>query len=126
MNHVYEIATGRLVTSTARPVDESLLPPYQGLVTSDKKGIWNPETLDFDPVPVNKVKTKQQFLDLFTDTELENIIGISRTNNRIAVFIKKIEMRDNVDLDDPQIIAAVNGMETRGLLVTGRAAEILA
>lgn len=124
MNHIYETATGRLVSSTILDVPE--LKPGHSLKVSENKGTWNTKTLEFDPYPEVKTVSKIDFISLFTDTELEAIIGESRTNNNVAMFVEKLNLMGSVDMLSPNLIAAVNGMEQIGLIGEGRAAEILA
>lgn len=130
MNHLYEIANGRLVSSTSLPIPSP--PGGMAVVTlpdGDEVGIWNTSTLVFDPQSANMRRTKLEFLELFTDIELEDIIAKSKENttagHKVGVFIKKLDLAENIDLDDTRMITAVNGMESLGLIAQGRAAVIL-
>lgn len=128
MNHVYEIATGRLISSTILPHPD----PRTGeaVKVSSLTGIWNTSTLDFDPIPPSRIVEKIDFIDLFTDSEMEAIISKSKENNnagnKVGVFLEKLNAAPNVDLDSDRTTNAVNGMETLELIASGRAAEILA
>lgn len=128
MNHIYEVSTGGLISSTILPVTD--LKEGHAVKASDKTGVWDTDLLDFVPRPENKVISKLDFLDLFTDDELEAIIAKSKENSsvghKVSVFIQRLELSETVDLKSDRANTAVNGMEELGLIAPGRAAEILA
>ena len=94
------------------------------------KGLWNPATRTHDARPVQKIISKLEFIERLTDSEFENILDVALLNTnparKVRVFIKKLELAESIDLADQRMIRAVNGMESIGLIGTGRAAEILA
>lgn len=127
MNHLYDIATGRLLSSTA--LDIPNIPQGMAVKASDKTGVWDAEALDFAPIPEQHVISKLDFLDKFADSELEDIIAESNKDTgrgrKVAVFIKRLDLADNIDIKKPRTIESVNGLETLSLIGAGRAAEIL-
>jgi len=127
MNHLYDMATGRLISSGSEPILD--IAPGRAVKASDLTGIWNESTLDFDPAPVKRMVTKLEFMERFTDTELEAITSMSKKDtgvgNKVSVFMKKLDLADQIDLDDARLQAGVNGMESLGLIGAGRAAVIL-
>ena len=124
MNHIYNTESGILVSSTAADVIE--LMEGHSVVFSDNKGTWNTETHDFDPIPDSKILSIIEFTRLFTDSELENILELSLTHKKVRVFVAKLELMQSIDVRTEASIAAVNGLEQLGLIVAGRASEILA
>lgn len=70
--------------------------------------------------------SKLEFLNRFTDEELAGILDASKINSLIAVWVKKLDLAENVNISDERIINGINKLEEFGLLSTGRAAEILA
>ena len=70
--------------------------------------------------------SKLEFLNRFTDEELAGILDAAKINSLIAVWVKKLDLAENVNLIDERIINGVNKLEEFGLLSIGRAAEILA
>jgi len=123
MNHLVEIATGRLLSSSILSITTAAGNEVITLPDGDERGIWNTGTKIFDTRPEQRIIDKLEFLDLFTDSELEAIIGSS--NSKVRVFIKKLELAQTVDLKSARMITAVNGMETLGMIGSGRAAVIL-
>jgi len=127
MNHLYDTATGRLISSTILDIPD--IPDGMSVKVSELTGIWNETTLDFDPMPINRVIEKIDFLDLFTPAEMEGIIAKSKESNsagnKVGVFLEQLNAAPSVDLDSSRSIKAVNGMETLGLIGAGRAAVIL-
>jgi hypothetical protein len=127
MNHLYEVATGRLRSSTILDIPD--IPDGMAVKVSNLTGIWNVSELDFEPKPVKRIITKLDFIGRFTDPELEAIISKSKEANtigdKVGVFLKKLDVAQDVDLDDARLNAGVNGMETLGLIGAGRAAVIL-
>lgn len=122
MNHLYEIATGRLVSSTKLDIDE--IPAGMAVKQSNKKGIWNTETLDFDPIPEKKVVEKLEFLDMFTDSELAGILAAAKNDVSVELFIKKLDLADRINIKSEKVKAALSAMESAGLLASGRADDI--
>lgn len=119
---LYEIATGRpLSQSTAEPQNVSAGRAYKEV--SDFIGTWDESTLEFKPLPEQRVIDKLDFLELFSDAELESII--THSNAKVKVFIKKLDLAVTIDLKSDRMITALNGMESLGIIGVGRAAEIL-
>lgn len=124
MNHLYEIATGKLISSTSLPIDT--VPDGMAVKTTTNTGIWNTDTLDFDPIPEKKPAiTRLEFMDLFTDAELAGILTAAKSNVSVEVFVKKLDAASEIKLDDPRTIAGVQLLEAASLIDAGRAAEIL-
>ena len=123
MNHVYETSTGKLISSTTLEVKG--LRAGLAVKESDKSGTWNTNALDFDPLPMTNTIPKDAFVSRFTDAETEALLVASKSNNNVAMFIQKIDFIGRVDLSSANLIAAVNRMETEGIIGPGRAAEIL-
>jgi hypothetical protein len=75
--------------------------------------------------------TKLEFLNRFTDSELAAIYSAAKTNIDVEVWLAKFNATTpdsdgySIYLNDPRTILSVKGMESAGLLATGRAAEIL-
>lgn len=124
MNHLYEIATGRIVSSTSLPIP--VIPDGMAVKASELTGMWNETLLDFEPRPVSKKESRLDFIDRFTDDEMELIMNAERTNNKIAVFLQKLNLANEVDRESARTINAVNGLESLGIINAGRAAVILA
>ncbi len=122
MNYLYKISTGELVSNSSDDIDP---PTGMSVISTDKTGLWNSTTLDFDPLlPETRLKT-EVFFDRFTQAELENLIVTARTNAKAAVFLKRLDLKDRVDLADPLLQADISSMETAGILSTARVQEIL-
>ncbi len=77
-----------------------------------------------EPIKITII-TKLNFLNRFTDEELAAILDAAKSSSLIAVWIKKLDLAENVDLTHEQITNGVNGLELMGLISSGRAAEIL-
>ena len=124
MNHLYEIATGKLLSSTA--IDIKSVREGHAIKVSSKTGTWNTVTLDFDPLPVTNTLSIIDFVRKFTDAELEDILESSLSNRKVRVFIKKLELMQSIDLLSPVTIASINGLAALNLITSERAAEVLA
>lgn len=77
------------------------------------------------PTPTRTL-SKLQYMNLFTDSELAAIYTAAKTVVQVEVWLDKFRVTSEVNLDDPRTISGVQALEAAGLLVTGRAAEILA
>ena len=124
MNHLYEIATGKLLSSTA--LDVAFVAEGNAIKVSTKTGTWNTSTLDFDPLPEANVLSIMDFVRKFTDAELEDILEASLTNRKVRVFIKKLELMQAIDLLSPVTVSSINGLAALSLITSQRSAEILA
>lgn len=90
-------------------------------------GVFAPmRELDLIVVTPLKILSKLEYMNLFTDTELEDIYTTAKTVIQVEVWLEKFKLAAEIDLNDERTIGGVNALETAGLLAVGRAAEILA
>ncbi len=122
MNHLYEVETGRLLSSTVLGIVE--MAEGRAVKVSENTGAWNEETLDFEPIPVKNVIDKLEFLDRFTDVELSAILDLAETNSALKVFIKKLDLANSVDFASENTIKGLAKLEEFGLIGAGRAEAI--
>jgi len=111
---------------------------YNSLVWDAGEAIPTKETLDAwiaanPKANAERILTKYQFRKLFTFNErvaIDNFSanpGISPQNKAVlSTIMKDLEVSGEVQLDNPDVAAGVQFLETVGLLGTGRAAQILA
>ena len=71
------------------------------------------------------VLTKTKFLLRFTADERVGLRTVAKTNPYIEDYMALLDSASEVDLGDPTTTAGVHTLEQFGLLVAGRAAEIL-
>jgi hypothetical protein len=76
--------------------------------------------------PGVRILTKLAYMNRFTDTELAGIYTAAKSVVQIEVWLDKFKLAEEINLDDPSTIAGVQALEAAGLLIAGRAAEILA
>jgi len=77
-------------------------------------------------VPAPKVEfTKTDFLDLFTVEEQIALKGLEKTDDAVALFWERYRVADNIRLDDPRTIGAINMLAAAGHITLDRAAAIL-
>lgn len=86
---------------------------------------WNPDTCSFDLKPADRILTKLQYMNRFTDTELATIYTVAKTNVAVEIWLEKFKLSSEINLDDPRTVGGVQALEQFGLIGTGRAAEIL-
>jgi len=122
MLHLYKTETGVLISS-ATVID--LIPEGMAVKESDKKGVWNTSTLDFEEVTQDKVLSRDDFLDLFTDAEMLLIVQTANTDTNIKDFLDVLNFRGRVRMSSSTTINAVNYMASIGLIAEGRANEVL-
>ncbi len=94
--------------------------------------VWNTTTREFDAfTPLPPHLDKGEFLALLTEVEREDLFEASRKSNnqnvrkRLQAFFDWLKIVEVVDLGDPYVVTAINGMESAGLIGAGRATEIL-
>lgn len=83
----------------------------------------------FVPSSAEAGMSKNDFLDRFTDSELEALLDIDSlptpAKNPMRVVLKRFEAADTIDLASQRTIDLVNGLVSLGVLTGNRAAEIL-
>ena len=72
-----------------------------------------------------RVLTKLQFLNRFTNEELAAVYTAAKTNVLIEVFMDKLKLAQEVNLDDPQTVGGLQSLAAAGLLSEARVQEIL-
>jgi len=72
-----------------------------------------------------RLLTKVAYLKRFTQAERIGIREAAKVNAVVEDYVELLNLAQDVDLADPETIAGVQQLEAAGLLVTGRAAEIL-
>jgi len=76
--------------------------------------------------------TKQEFIDRFTQGEMDGILATAKTVVAVEAWLFRFNSvtpdadGTSIDLNDQRTIAGVHGLEAGGLIAAGRAAEILA
>lgn len=79
-----------------------------------------------DPVPINsKILSRLEFLHRFTAEERVAIRQASTTDPIIYDFLDLLYQAQEVRADDADTRAGLQYLETKGLLASGRATEIL-
>ena len=85
---------------------------------------WIP---DAQPVaPTSHTLTKLEYLRRFTTEERVAIRAAAASNPVLDDYLKLMELAQEINLDDPDTVAAVQMLEQAGLIAAGRAAEVLA
>jgi hypothetical protein len=65
-------------------------------------------------------------MNRFTDAELAGIYTAAKSIIAVEIWFEKFKLAGDINLDDPRTVAGLQAMEAAGLLVAGRASEILA
>lgn len=78
------------------------------------------------PEPAPRLRlSKREFRNQFTMPEKQAIYTAAESSVDVRIFLDDLMAVDFVDLDFPDTMAAVNSLESAGLLAPGRASEIL-
>ncbi len=73
---------------------------------------------------VAMIWTKLEYLRRFTQTERIAIRGAAKVVPELEDYLQLLELASEVRSDDPDIVAALNMLESAGLIAAGRAGEI--
>ena len=111
--------------------DDSLVPenpPYSYSVTGD--GVTIEPIMVLEPPvfvlpPMGRVLTRSDFLKRITDAELAGILAAAKLSVPVEVWVKRFDVAEEVDLDDPLTVGGLYALEAGGLIAPGRAGEIL-
>ena len=80
-----------------------------------------------EPLPVvleARVISKLDYMNRFTNDELVAIYTAAKSYVKIEVWIAKFSISQDIDLNNPLIIAGLQSLEAYGLIDNGRALEI--
>jgi hypothetical protein len=78
-------------------------------------------------VPVARAPiTKREFLKLFAPDEYGAIKSAANANSTVDYYWQQFILAEFISLSDPDTLAGLQMLEAAGLLVSGRAAEIVA
>ena len=75
---------------------------------------------------VGRTLTKLEYLRRFTTEERVAIRAAASVNPVLDDYLKLMELAQEINLDDPDTIAAVQMLEQSGLIAAGRAVDVLA
>ena len=81
---------------------------------------------EVEAAPVPRTITKLEYLRRFTTAERVAIRAAASENPVLDDYLKLMELAQEINLDDPDTVAAVQMLEQSGLIAAGRAAEVLA
>lgn len=95
-------------------------PPSPAWAVADPQ----PEPPPVEPTPQRQL-TKLQYLRRFTQQERINIRTTAGASPELFDYLAMLELADEINLDDPDTVAAVTMLEMVGLIAEGRAAEVL-
>ena len=125
---VYEVATGRLISTGTSVADDASL-TARGLAKRTyvdspqvKTKQWNEATQDFDDVSLPKPRiSTRTFIVTIPHTEREAMFeavsnGTPMVRKLVNTFIETAKMVGHVDLGDAQTIGDLDAMVTAGIL----------
>jgi hypothetical protein len=128
MYAVYEIETGRLVSTGSTVTDDETFQARKcGKVeVPDANGIWNPGTLSFDPRPADPVMIEPDvFFDQFTPAEFGRIY--SSDDLHVKYLLKRLELRRTpIDLLGDTVSQALALLQSLNLLDTNDGSRVAA
>lgn len=84
---------------------------------------WAPDAVT---VQAPRLLTHEQFIQRFSPSEWEALTNAARVNAPMDAWMRRLSHANFVNLDDPATQAGVQALEMAGLLLPGRAAEVLA
>ncbi len=118
------VCFAELETSTT--IDKPTMIPSDGFGKLGKK--WNGSTWeDYTPPAIPKrLLTKLEYMDRFSDPELEAIYTAAKASVAVEVWLEKFKQATDINLDDERTIAGLNKLKDAGILSAQRVAEILA
>ena len=81
---------------------------------------------EVEAAPVPRTITKLEYLRRFTTAERVAIRAAASANPVLDDYLNLMELAQEINLDDPDTVAAVQMLEQSGLIAAGRAVEVLA
>jgi len=115
----YDAYGGQSAFGPNKLVDSFAVGPYYGqdVTLVDYTGEW--------PIVDHAagIITKTDFLSLFTDAELQASLTEAKTNVAVELFWKRFDAAGEIDLESPNVIAAMDAMAALTILTPVRAEE---
>jgi len=121
---LYNLISGRAQSQSSLSFENPDANIYEIKVTA-KVGIWNEQTLDFEPAPIDKRMTTLEFMELFTISEWSGVLGAAKVNAEVELFVMKMTQAEFMDLNYQSTIDGINSLAAAGLLTVERADEVL-
>lgn len=123
---LYKLGNRQKVSDSEREIQNPDPSVYGVVETATRFGIWNPETLEYDPYTMKaKPLSRLEFMERFTDAELVGIYTAAKQSVQLELYLKKLEAAQEILLDNATTIAGVNSLAQFGLITPERATEIL-
>ena len=113
----YRVEAGKVVDAYPGKTDEEVL-----AAIAEQQAAQEQPTKPSSP----RVLTKLQFLNRFTNEELAAVYTAAKTNVLIEVFLDKLKLAQEINLDDPQTVGGLQALAEAGLLSEARVQEVLA
>lgn len=127
MNHLYETSTGKLISSTSLAIDT--IPEGMAVKNiadgSDVDGIWNPQTLSFDPIVRKNVIDYDDFARRVGYSRFKQLKIAARANVDLADFVEFVTSLSTVDLSSADLASALSDIVAAGVWTAEDVAEIL-
>lgn len=116
--------SGKLISNSSVPIE-----PGAGRIvveTYDRDGLWNPTTRQYDPRPAPDVMiSMREYLNRFTQDEYLAIIAAKKSDPVLEASYERLSLLDEVKISGARTKAVLEGLESAGIIKSGRAAEIL-
>ena len=93
-------------TDTGKLISVSTEPPEESVVHS-------------------RIVSKLAFMRRLSPVELATIYELAKTNTQISVWLEMFKLAEEINLDDPDMVAGIKSFESAGILALGRADEVL-
>lgn len=127
---IVNIETGELLQISENPLTVSGSPLLVKTIQNISYPVdlteyeWSNNSITFIKKDKSRIYTKVKYLRLFTPAERIAIRNLSKVNEEIADYIQLMELSEEINLDDPELLPALQLMEAGGILQAGRAVEI--
>lgn len=123
---ICNVETGELLQTSEAPLVVSGHPLQVKTFDVDLSTVeWDRGGLNFKPKNTSRIVTKLEYLRLFRQDERIAIRSAAATYPPLLDYMALLELSEEINLDDVDTIGAVQMLEAFGLIVAGRAAEIL-
>ena len=124
------VQTGDLLQTSAEPIGVSghplMVKTFDMPMPDMTRYEWDRGGLSFVAKSTERKLTKLQYLRRFTQQERINIRNAAGSSPELYDYLAMLELAEEIDLDDPDTVGAVNMLEMVGLIAAGRADEVLA
>ena len=122
--YIYRNSDNELISDSADVIAQK--EGYTVISFEDRQaGIWNKETLSFDPYQEVKRYPKSTFYKNVGIARFGKVMAASKNDIEVETLLEYIKGLDNIEPDDPELVYGISLLVAKGVWTQAEADEVL-